>query len=141
MTTPTPKCRRFRFSLRTLIVVMSVGGCWLGYSIDWINKRHAYLAHPEVIREYNDTPPSTVNRWGNTWPINAPRGLWLLGERGLVSVWLPPEFWSQERQAEAERLFPEALILRVNAKGYWVSKLDPHYSDMPPQTNVTSAPR
>ena len=96
-----PKRRWFRFSLRTLFVLVTVVGCWLGYSINWIKQRHAFLAHPYVIQEFNDTPPSTVNRWGNTWPVYAPWGLWLLGERGLVSVWLPPKFWSPERQADA----------------------------------------
>ena len=40
-------------------------------------------------------------------------------------MWLPPKFWSPQRQAEAARLFPEALLLWVNADGNWVSDGDP----------------
>ena len=117
--------RRFRFSLRTLFVVLTVVGCWLGYTIPWMKQRHAFLAQPDVICEFNDSPPSTVNRWGNSYPVFAPCGMWLLGERGLVNVWLPPKIWSPERQAEAARLFPEALLLWVNDDGKWVSVRDP----------------
>ena len=123
MTSP-PNRRWFKFSLRTLFVVVTVVACWLGYAIPWINQRHAFLAQPDLIFEFNDSPPTTSNRWGNNWPVFAPRGLWLLGERGLVSVWLPPSAWSPARQAQAERLFPEALLLNVNASGYWESDLD-----------------
>jgi len=125
MSDPVPKRRWLRFGLRTLFVVMTVFGCWMGYSVNWISQRHAFLAQPDMIYEFNDTPPSTVNRWGNTWAVFAPGGLWLLGERGLVSVWLPPKVWSPRQQAEAARLFPEALLLKVNAIGHWVPVTDP----------------
>lgn len=126
--TPAPKRRWFRFSLRTLFVVVTVLACWLGYAIPWIKSRHDFLVQP-VFGEFNDTPPTTLNRWGNRWPVFAPGGMWLLGERGLVSVWLPPKFWSPKRQAEAARLFPEAVIFKTDSKGMWVSPQEPGYSD------------
>ncbi len=118
---PARKRRWLQFSLRTLIVVMTLLGCWLGYALHWKNQRQAFLRHPHVFAEFNDTPPSTLNRWGNRLPVFAPRGMWLLGERGAVSVWLPPKCWTPELEAEAARLFPEALRMRVNAGRYWAS--------------------
>jgi hypothetical protein len=113
------KRRWFRWSLRTLFVVVTVVGCWLGYALHWKSQRQAFLAQPDVFAEFNDTPPSTLNRWYNRLPVFAPAGMWVLGERGAVSVWLPPKIWSPEREAEAGRLFPEAWVMRVD-KGKWV---------------------
>lgn len=115
----TRKRRWWQFSLRTLLVTMMVMGCWLGYALNWKGQRQAFLAQPTVFAEFNDTPPTTLNRWHNRLPVFAPLGMWLLGERGAVSVWLPPKFWTPEREAEAARLFPEAWVMRVD-KGYWV---------------------
>jgi hypothetical protein len=120
--------RGFQFGLGTMFVVVTavaILAAWAAYNLNWIRQRHVFLAQPEVFAEFNNSPPSTFNRRGNTWPVYAPRGLWLLGERGLVSVWLPPKFWSPQRQAEAARLFPEALLLWVNADGNWVTERDP----------------
>jgi hypothetical protein len=110
--------RRWSYSLRTLFAGVTLIACWLGYAVPWIKQRHAFLAQPYVISEFNDPPPLVFNRWGNTWPVFAPDGLWLLGERGLVSVWLAPEIWSPQRQHEAARLFPEARLLKVK-DGRW----------------------
>ena len=127
---PAASIRRrwFQFGLGTIFMVVTavaILAAWAAYNLNWIRQRHVFLAQPEVFGEFNNSPPSTFNRRGNTWPVYAPRGLWLLGERGLVSVWLPPKFWSPQRQAEAARLFPEALLLWVNADGNWVSDGDP----------------
>lgn len=122
---PAPKRRWFRWSLRTLFVVVTLVCCWLGYAIPWIKQRHAFLAQPGInIDNINDSPPATLNRWGNNWPVFAPGGLWLLGEHGFVSVWLPPNFWTPEREAEAARLFPEAVVFRVNERGHWESDFE-----------------
>jgi hypothetical protein len=42
--TPAPKGRWFRFSLRTLFVVVTVFGCWMGYEVNWIRQRRALLS-------------------------------------------------------------------------------------------------
>ncbi len=126
---PFIRRRWFQFGFGTIFVLVTGVACWLGYTVPWMRQRQVFLAQAHVICELNDSPPSTLNRWGNTWPVFAPRGMWLLGERGVVNVWLPPKVWSRERQAEAARLFPEALLLKVNSHGNWVSQGEPTFAD------------
>ena len=40
---PAPNRRWFRFSLRTMFVVVTLVGCWLGNSLIWIKQRHELL--------------------------------------------------------------------------------------------------
>ena len=47
--TPTPKRRWPRFTLRTLFVVVTVFGCWMGYQLNWIRQRHVVLENNEVV--------------------------------------------------------------------------------------------
>ena len=46
MTAPERRC--FRFSLRTMFVVVTVMGGWLGYCLNWIRERHAALDDRQV---------------------------------------------------------------------------------------------
>jgi hypothetical protein len=45
-----PKRRWPRFSLRTLFVVVTVLGCWLGYQLNWIRQRHDFLARNQAAQ-------------------------------------------------------------------------------------------
>ncbi len=45
--TPAPKRRWLRFSLRTLFVVVTVLGCWLGWDLKWVNDRQRALLRVE----------------------------------------------------------------------------------------------
>jgi len=40
--TPAPKRRWFRWSLRTMFVVVTVCG-WIGYQLNWIRQRHEFI--------------------------------------------------------------------------------------------------
>ena len=70
-----PRRRWFRlaFSLRTLLVVVTLIGCWLGYQLNWIRQRHALLKSNTVRLRHDyflfDAPP-------------APGLLWIFGEQG-----------------------------------------------------------
>jgi hypothetical protein len=111
---------RPQFSLRTLLVAVTLLAIWLGYAIPWIQKRHAFLSQPDLIIEFNDTPPTTLNKWGDTRTVMAPLAVALLGDRGVVSLWLPPNVWSPESEATARRLFPEARLMKIE-NGFWVT--------------------
>jgi hypothetical protein len=124
----TPRRRRFQFTLRTIFVVVTLFGLlstWAAYQLRWVSQRQAFLDQPHLFAEFNNTPPTTINKRGNSWPVWAPRGLWLLGDRGVVSVWIPPDAYSHENYQEAVRLFPEALILWVDASGNWQTAAPP----------------
>jgi len=101
-----PKRRWFRFSLRTLFVVVTVFCLWLGYHVNWMQQRRALLNKQSVTVSFAPArrPPSF--------------GLWLLGERGATGVflqyngWVGAE-WSEADEAQkklASQLYPEASI-------------------------------
>jgi hypothetical protein len=80
--TTAPKRRWFRFTLRTLFVVVTVFGIWLGYELNWIRQRHAVLSGPHVV--------SYVSGVNGVSPVQAlaPWSLRLFGERGAYLVFL-----------------------------------------------------
>ena len=112
---PAPKGRCFRFSLRTLFVLLTLFACWLGYSTNWIRQRREALAMDRVGTEYRKpfayTPAAAT----------APGLLWLLGERGYktISYWIPDgkdREWTPSEKADIDRLeqlFPEAGLVVI----------------------------
>jgi hypothetical protein len=90
MTAPKRRWFRFAFSLRTLFVAVTVFGCWLGYSLNWINQRHAFIADEVLARERHpthDTWSASIAGRRTTPPLpRAPGMLWVLGEGGWSSL-------------------------------------------------------
>ncbi len=88
---------RFRFGLRTVLVVVFVVCCWVGYQVYWIRQRREFVA---------DLPPFasaiTTDKFGE--PVRAPFPLFLFGEPGYVSI----VCISEADQDAVKRLFPEA---------------------------------
>jgi len=103
MTAPAPPRRRwFRFSLRTLFVLVTLLGvfsAWLTMQVKWITARHAALQLPNV---YGDQKLYRTPPWG----------LVALGEPGYCYVWIlaekdaSPE--DERLRLHLETLFPEA---------------------------------
>jgi hypothetical protein len=128
--TPAPK-RWFRWSLRTMFVVVTVFGGWLGYSANWIRQRHDFLARQTALLEGHGLANFAKPLSGD---VMAPSGLGLLGESGnsamgvIIVVERIDEFdeafdWeSHETMREARSLFPEAFV------GYGVVESDPDSS-------------
>ena len=114
--TPAPKRRWFRFSLRTLFVVMTVFACWLGYEINWIRQRHIVVGDTQVqtARYYLGVWIDSKTRQSHSrriysvapWPLN-----WL-GEPGYWGVALK-QGTSDDEVARVRRLFPEAEAVVV----------------------------
>src|SRR5258708_10246160 len=88
--TPAPKRRWFRFSLRTMFVVVTLFGCWLAYSLNWIRQRHDFIADETSVREHHpthDTWSATIVGRGKNPPAPwAPSMLWAFGEDGYTVV-------------------------------------------------------
>jgi hypothetical protein len=99
-----PEGIRLQFSLRTLFVVLTVLGCWLGYEFNWIRQRHEFISHrPEIAR------PHDAHKAYKFRPVEAPGLLWIFGERGMNCLW----FESKPSESEidlAKELFPEAKL-------------------------------
>jgi hypothetical protein len=119
--TPAPK-RWFRFSLRTLFVVVTVIACWLGYEFNWIRERHAFVAQQRTLVEAWSLYTESV------WHPNdcaAPGLLQLFGEEGhsMLLIWVDSRDVDDFPAADANRirrarqLFPEARIQVFNADG------------------------
>lgn len=104
-----PSRRRFRFSLWTLLVVMTFCCCWLGFQLNWIRQRRAFEARAGVEAYV------TVKKG----LFNAPGLLQFFGEAGRATIVL--HFPADPTPAEmhdvqlARRLFPEAeTIVKIN---------------------------
>jgi hypothetical protein len=93
---------RFRFTLRSLFVIVTLVAVWLGWSLNWIRQRREFLRDDHA--------------WRVGESIRAPALLWLLGEDGVEEVWLIGE--KLAAKDEARRLFPEAAI----RSGYIITK-------------------
>ena len=109
--THAPNRRWFQWSLRTLFVVVTVFGCWLGYEMNWIRQRHAALASGKAS---GDDP------FGKPYTAEPPGLLWLFGEPGYPQLVLRISPLADGQfepigadAAELERLkgiFPESVI-------------------------------
>ncbi len=116
--TPTDKLLWFRFSLRTLFVLVTVAACWLGYEVNWIRLRRAVVADLPRWQALEGIPNTSMRQ------PDAPGLLWMFGEPGYAAVSLlvpvdtvdealdeswPPRKVAAELQ-RVERLFPEAMV-------------------------------
>jgi hypothetical protein len=96
----TPRRRWFRFSLRTLFVVVTVlaiGLSWVAYQLNWIRERHKALG----------VDGSDPMAWVEIPSRRAPWSLRIFGEFGSAVI-VP--FHSSDR-ARLRSLFPEATIV------------------------------
>lgn len=99
-TTDPPPRRWFRFTLRTMFVVLTAFSLWLGYEANWMRQRRAYLSIAEVYDLSETFGKTAADR------PRAPGLLWLFGEQGvkyLVVMRRSPADFSR-----AAKLFPEA---------------------------------
>ena len=87
--------RSFRFSIRTLFLVLTVFGIWLGVQVKWIKDRRDFLRG-----NVRFSAPGTAL---------APWAIRVLGEPGYAQVWIGPyDPDVDQSQAKARKLFPEA---------------------------------
>jgi hypothetical protein len=105
----TTNLRRFRFSLRTLFVVVTVLGLWLFPQLKWILDRHSALGWIGTQAVYwHDMPVSQRTFFGTP----APWQIRILGEAGVEQISVVVEKDDVVvKQRELERLFPEADVL------------------------------
>ena len=107
--TLAPTNRWYRFRLRTLFVVVTVIACWLGYELNWIQERQQVRAWLETS-EHSWYAPSLV---GAKVQANAPWGLSLFGEKGVVGIGVDVDDFAGPipyTPATLKRLFPEARV-------------------------------
>ncbi len=93
----------FRFSLRALLVTVTLIGCWLGWNLNQVRQREAFIAAmPELsAREVYITP---------TPRKAAPFVLSLLGARPVEGIALDRTQSTELDRQRVQRLFPEARV-------------------------------
>jgi hypothetical protein len=99
MTETKPKRRGFRFSLRTLFVLVTIAGVaagWVAYQLNWIHQRH----------EFGKSHNLAIVMWQAGLNVRAPWSLRLFGEPAAVYLLKVPDLYLQEAKA----LYPEAII-------------------------------
>lgn len=121
-----PSRRRLRFSLRTLFVVVTIGGVWLGYSLNWIRERHRELrwisrhggAYLDGIPKSCYTPKGSPVELVDNPP---PWAIRILGERGVWVVYIEPPSTHDVEFAQhvksIKRLFPESRVDVLDTPG------------------------
>jgi hypothetical protein len=112
----SPTRRWFRFSLRTLLVAITIFGLWLGYYINWIHQRRQARKGVEVrgdawiVRTVNGAetlvklPPPHPFSWA----------LAVLGEQPVSGMMLSGSEKDASKHALAEsyrKLFPEGEVV------------------------------
>jgi hypothetical protein len=120
----SPKRRWFQWSLRTLFVVVTVFGCWLGWNINILRQRAQMRERIDANRsEANPVrfvSTDEFNKWnpGEQWEVSQrlPLTLRLLGAEPVALIYLPEEHFSQSEIEQVERLFPEALVIPWDRK-------------------------
>lgn len=117
--------RRFRFSLRTLFVVVTMAAlflAWRAYCLDWIRQRHEWINNPAPMRLHAQghfrPPPWYLLLFGEKqgWEVISMRlAPWTEPEPELT----PEELVQYHR---IQRLFPEAIISTTPNAGGWSLK-------------------
>ena len=91
--------RWFRFSMRTLFVLVTIIGVvagWVAYQLSWIRQRRAFTYTHRTFAGYAPRP-------------NAPWPLRLFGEEGFLFVFAQKSTAHTEME-RARRLFPESKV-------------------------------
>jgi hypothetical protein len=117
---------RFQIALSTLLGLLTLIAISCGTKANWLHQRHQFVARQRALTQQSNVRGLVVDP-SIKKPVNAPAGLWILGERGLarVEVLVVVDEYSQmpindsAQAKEAERLFPEAEI-----GGMFLSKAD-----------------
>ena len=142
MTTPRRRWFRFAFSLRTLFVVVTIFGVWLGWLV-WqmqiVRDRRLVMAYLDEIR-IDKTPPSaggpmealeSMPYWNDVLSSNlhvrvsAVRRY--LGDESYLFINMPASIEGNLLE-RAERAFPEAELHVLDARGKEVAYRDSLYA-------------
>jgi hypothetical protein len=120
MDNPKPKRHWFRFSLRTMFVLVTVSGfgSWYVVHQKWIQDRHWAVMH-DLAGDYEIAQQSEVidSYWQNLRGEGynpAPLSLRLLGERGIGFIYIritTNAANDEARAAKYKRLFPESEVI------------------------------
>ncbi len=102
--TPAPKRRWFRFSLRTLFVVVTVLGVWLGMRANSVHRRDEFLMRGVVVSQ-RPTPPARY------WPRTHVVRRIVFGDMRYKTLYIGHAATDEDFE-DARAAFPEARVSR-----------------------------
>jgi hypothetical protein len=105
--TPTPKHRWFAYSLRTLFVVVTAFGTWLGWNLHVVHQR-------QDLRKNLKGQQIQFSHSGKKTAPSVPAIRRLLGDEAVDTIVFPHHLMATAQEADVEeirRMFPEAEIL------------------------------
>jgi hypothetical protein len=114
-----PRRRWFRFSLRTLFVVVTAFGIWLGWQLHVVRERaaiRAWAEKREIGFSSEEWPGMFVPGRKPAWVGVIPWYRRLLGDQGYVLIEMPYGYSAADKaaiqsdQALIEATFPEAVV-------------------------------
>ena len=100
---PKPHRRWYRFSLRTMLVLVTLVCLlcgYLGWAMNWIRQRQVFLKTQGIVGS------SYFGAFKD-----APFAIRLLGEKGCKSIWVIPG-----QEEKGRELFPEAEIQEIRPR-------------------------
>ena len=103
-----PRWLRFAFSLRTLFVVVTVVCIWLGWNVNQVQRRNAFLEYLDTL-EHKSSP---ADAWVISCDPNKLPWLWrMLGARHDWAMWVvQSEKLNETELARAKSLLPDCSI-------------------------------
>jgi hypothetical protein len=115
-TTPTTPRRWFRYSLRTMFVIVTLFAFWLGWELKFIRDRRAFVAAMDELRTAEIQKSTSAFGLNFTWTnqiSGASIPFWRrwLGDEPQTVIALPRTSTEDDRET-AVRLFPEAKVHR-----------------------------
>ena len=121
-----PRLRWFRFSLSTLLVLVTLTAVWLGVQVKWIRDRHQTVKAQSATGGRLATTGHDLAYYAGT-STPAPWSLRIFGEQGYYSVAVLPEneesptARDKEALRQVQLLFPEAKVtyMKTTVGGYF----------------------
>jgi hypothetical protein len=138
MSMPTPPSRRwFRFSLRTIFVVVTVFAVWLGWELKFIRDRKVFLKWVDETSGSYGTKSEWAIRPNNPFSNTPDVAKWRrwLGDDATIAITLGPGY-TKDEAARMWRLFPEAINLEPRPGDLSAAVAPGHENRNPPPTKT-----
>ncbi len=100
-----PRRRWFRFSLRTLFVVVTVFAVWLGWNARQVRQRERMLQSYGVLFYGNAPSVNSQKKLPFLWSV--------LGAKYIGTIQLPPDEFTNDDLRRFQVAFPEADVRRL----------------------------
>ena len=111
------KLRWFRFSVRTLLIVLTIGCVYLGYVCQTVNNRKALIARLKAEGGRCDSVESINAKYGDQeFKIRTAAVRSWLGDESWIAIELPYKC-SDDFAAELGKAFPEAFVVSSVREG------------------------